>query len=89
MAEQQPFKLWVQGSIPCRLTGFSRQANDPSLILRKKNERNFPTPCPARKRRARLPHETASEGARKRDDNCNRKYIRPALARRVRSETVG
>ena len=89
MAEQQPFKLWVQGSIPCRLTGFSRQANDPSLILRKKNERNFPTPCSVRKYGARLPHETASEGAHKRDDNCNRKQVRPPRKRRVRSETVG
>ena len=39
-----------------------RQADDPSLVLREKNERNFPTPCFARERGARLPHETASEG---------------------------
>lgn len=63
LAEQQPFKLWVQGSIPCRLT--FRQANDPSLARGNSRERNFPTPRATRKRRARLPHETASEGTRR------------------------
>jgi hypothetical protein len=61
LAEQQPFKLWVQGSIPCRLT---EQASDPSLVLSVVEGREELPDSQSDANRAGLPHETASEGTR-------------------------
>lgn len=61
LAEQQPFKLEVQGSIPCRLTCLaSKRSVARARVCARGTSRLSVQPNGW----ARLPHETASEGTR-------------------------